>query len=134
VRRDLQDGLSEAKPIVAIATRDGFRKGSTHPTGYPESHKVVPAYAGTHTPRPRVFCTVANGFCSNKLQWLWVPAFAGTTQEVRVLQIRISNSVGHKHSFAISPRIHASLSGTFGPLKSEGAGNAGRPPRPQPRV
>jgi len=26
-------GLSEAKPILTIATRDGFRKGSTHPTG-----------------------------------------------------------------------------------------------------
>src|SRR6202035_5976076 len=25
------------------------------------------------------FGTVANGFSSNKLRWLWVPAFAGTT-------------------------------------------------------
>jgi hypothetical protein len=25
---------------------------------------------------------VANGFCSNKLRWLWVAAFAGTTHNV----------------------------------------------------
>src|SRR6266403_4883133 len=26
------------------------------------------------------FGTMANGFCSNKRWWLWVPAFAGTTK------------------------------------------------------
>src|SRR5947207_4540711 len=28
-----------------------------------------------------LFGKVANGFCSNKRRWLWVPAFAGTTLE-----------------------------------------------------
>jgi hypothetical protein len=50
------------------------------------------------------------------------------------LQIQISNSVGHKHSFAISPRLRASFGKVLPFEKSEGAGNAGRPPRPQPRV
>jgi hypothetical protein len=40
---------------------------------------------------------VAAGFANNKLRWLWVPAFAGTTQEWRVRQselllIQMSNS------------------------------------------
>jgi hypothetical protein len=30
--------LSKAKPILAIATGDGFRKGSTHPTSYLTLH------------------------------------------------------------------------------------------------
>src|SRR5258705_9902326 len=29
--------------------------------------------------RGLAFGTMANGFCSNKRRWLWVPAFAGTT-------------------------------------------------------
>jgi hypothetical protein len=35
------------------------------------SSLVVPAKAGTHTPRPLDLGTVANGFCSNKRRWLW---------------------------------------------------------------
>jgi hypothetical protein len=37
------------------------------------------------------------------------------------------------HSTAISPRL-ARFAGNVLPSESEGAGNAGRPPRPQPRV
>ena len=33
-------------------------------------------------PRTRVFSRVANAFCTNILRWLWVPAFAGTTQSM----------------------------------------------------
>ena len=40
---------------------------------------VVPANAGTHTPRP-LFCAHAvAGFANHRGRWLWVPAFAGTT-------------------------------------------------------
>jgi hypothetical protein len=31
---------------------------------------VVPAHAGTHTPRLRLFGAMADGFCSNKRRWL----------------------------------------------------------------
>jgi len=55
---------------------------------------------------------------------------------VDLLQIQLSNGQvlrGYsfaRHSFAISPRIHASGQHP----KSDGAGNAERPSRPQPRV
>jgi hypothetical protein len=32
------------------------------------------------------FGTVANAFCSNARRWLWVPAFAGTTQEDSIVK------------------------------------------------
>ena len=52
-----------------------------------------------------------------------------------VLRLHFSNSVVHGHSFAISPRMHASFAVRSCPSeKSEGAGNAGRSMRPQPRV
>jgi hypothetical protein len=41
---------------------------------------VVPANAGTHTPRPLLRAIAVVGFCDNKRRWLWVPAFAGTTR------------------------------------------------------
>jgi hypothetical protein len=39
-----------------------------------------------------VFGKVANGFRSNKDLWLWVPAFAGTTNSMVHSQIHISNN------------------------------------------
>jgi len=57
-----------------------------------QSLNVVPAKAGTHTPKPRGFGTVANGICTNQHLWLWVPAFAGTTPTAVRSQIQISNS------------------------------------------
>src|SRR5258708_39412576 len=42
---------------------------------------VVPAHAGTHTPRTFDSNTVLRRrFCSRERQGLWVPAFAGTTK------------------------------------------------------
>jgi hypothetical protein len=38
------------------------------------------------------------------------------------------------HNFAISPHVRASFALSFCPMKSEGAGNAGRAMRPQPCV
>src|SRR6266478_5266028 len=50
-------------------------------------------------------------------------------------QIQIFQTAPHRHSFAISPRLCAQVLPEFRvPLISEGAGNAGRPTRPQPRV
>jgi hypothetical protein len=60
-------------------------------TGSGVSLNVVPANAGTHTPRPRVFGTVGDGFRSNRHLWLWVPAFAGTTHGI-CSRIHFSNS------------------------------------------
>ena len=42
--------------------------------------------------------------------------------------------VGGKHSFAISPPVSREFCLEIPALQSEGAGNAGRPMRPQPRV
>src|SRR5882672_5706394 len=39
------------------------------------------ARAGIHTPCPIILDAEAEAFCPNKRRWLWVPAFAGTTQE-----------------------------------------------------
>ena len=38
--------------------------------------------------RGPAFGTVANGFCSNRRRWLWVPAFAGTTSGWRPIPSR----------------------------------------------
>jgi hypothetical protein len=57
------------------------------------------------------FGKVADGFCSNRLRWLWVPAFAGTTHSVVgscSMNCRNSNFRQPRHckySFAISPRV-----------------------------
>ena len=40
---------------------------------------VVPAKAGTHTPRSISFHRGLTSFLYMRLRWLWVPAFAGTT-------------------------------------------------------
>ena len=44
-----------------------------------ESVAVVPANAGTHTPRPSLSFSMAITFIHYQSRWLWVPAFAGTT-------------------------------------------------------
>ena len=99
------------------------------------------AHAGTHTPRPRVFGKVANGFRSNKDLWLWVPAFAGTTNSMA------RSRAIHCHRFKFQTAaffadttsrsrglIYPRFARNFLALQSEGAGNAGRPMRPLPRV
>jgi hypothetical protein len=40
---------------------------------------VVPAKAGTHTPRPIAEGCCSTTFAQHNVLWLWVPAFAGTT-------------------------------------------------------
>jgi hypothetical protein len=47
---------------------------------------------------------MADGFAFDKRQWLWVPAFAGTTHNMVRWQIRISNS--HDDSVA-GPSLRA---------------------------
>jgi hypothetical protein len=41
---------------------------------------VVPANAGTHTPRTLILSSDVDAFLHNEGQGLWVPAFAGTTR------------------------------------------------------
>src|SRR5258708_28949562 len=96
---------------------------------------VVPANAGTHTPRPRRFGTVANGFCSNTLLWLWVLAFARTTivwraHAQRITSDSIFNSFIRRHSFAISPRLRASFTGSVLPSKFRGRRECQAPEAP----
>src|SRR6202048_800557 len=43
---------------------------------------VVPANAGTHTPRLLSLSAAARRLSNNEHRWLWVPAFAGTTMEL----------------------------------------------------
>jgi hypothetical protein len=45
------------------------------------SLNVVPAHAGTHTPRFIVEGCCWTTFTQHNVLWLWVPAFAGTTTE-----------------------------------------------------
>jgi hypothetical protein len=91
------------------------------------SSLVVPAKAGTHTPRPLDLGTVANGFCSNKRRWLWVPAFAGTTQEDSIFK-----------QLGMSPPSRRWFRARFGlfvpPSATEGAGKAGCALHPRSRV
>src|SRR2546430_17182316 len=43
---------------------------------------VVPANAGTHTPRRMLLEKIGRELCfNNRRLWLWIPAFAGTTAE-----------------------------------------------------
>ena len=64
------------------------------------------------------FGMVADSFCSKQHLWLWVPAFAGTTNV--------------KHTSAFSPRENARALPTT--TLREGAGNAGCALHPQSRV
>src|ERR1700694_2159651 len=45
---------------------------------------VVPAKAGTHTPRRLFGHRGADVFRINQVRWLWVPAFAGTTKDTLI--------------------------------------------------
>jgi hypothetical protein len=95
--------------------------GELHPDSF-----VVPAKAGTHTPCPIILDAEAETFCSNERRWLWVPAFAGTTQE---------DSLVKQQTRLYTPRREAPESCIYlAPKKTEGVGNAGCPLHPQPRV
>src|SRR5258705_2089155 len=87
------------------------------------------------------FGTVADGFRYNRRWWLWVPAFAGTTHRVtpfahnELSQIQFSNGVCSSTRLrdlaALSTRVFLQI---VRPRNSEGAGKAGWPMHPQPRV
>src|SRR5215210_7911993 len=63
------------------------------------------------------FVTVADSFCSKKRLWLWVPAFAGTTNV--------------RHTSAFSRRECARVVQEFSALHKKGVGNAGCAMHPQ---
>src|ERR1700732_795451 len=48
---------------------------------------VVPAKAGTHTPRLLSLSAAARRLSNNEHRWLWVPAFAGTTMELEQMAL-----------------------------------------------
>ena len=86
------------------------------------SPREVPANAGNHAPCAIDLNDGAEALRNNQRQGLWAPAFAAAT--VRAW----------KHGFAISPPETREVCHQLAPSHSEGAGNAGRPARPQPRV
>src|SRR5256884_5372368 len=118
---------------------------------------VVPAKAGTHTPCSIVSNAHSENFLLNKRQWLWVPAFAGTTMEEqhsRDLRRHCERSEAIHSSF-FAPRDGllrfarndvAMVLDTPSPPRrdapealmklspKEGVGNAGCPLHPRPRV
>src|SRR2546421_4764221 len=118
---------------------------------------VVPANAGTHTPRSIVSNAHSENFLLNKRRWLWVPAFAGTTMEEqhsRHLRRHCERSEAIHSSF-FAPRDGllrfarndvAMVLDTPSPSRrdapeplmklspKEGVGNAGCPLHPRPRV
>ena len=63
-------------------------------------------------------------FRPNERRWLWVPAFAGTTQEDSIV----------KQQTRLRPRDAMRPSRAFISRPIEGVGNAGCPLHPQPRV
>jgi len=78
------------------------------------------------------FGTVANEFCINEYLWLWVPAFAGTTHNIGAFaDSNFKQLQPHLRTLAArcAQVVHVDV-----PRKTEGAGNAGCPPHPQPRV
>ena len=90
---------------------------------------VVPAKAGTHNPwRSRLQKLRCNVVFESKVLGVWVPAFAGTTQVGSNFQTTADIPSRSRRPF------RARFAMNVRSLKSEGAGNAGRPLRPQPRV
>ncbi len=59
-------------------------------------------------------------FAQHNVLWLWVPPFAGTTMQ--------------RHAFAFPRRDAPEVFKSFDPPRIEGAGKAGCPMHPQPRV
>src|SRR5260370_1054195 len=55
---------------------------------------VVPANAGTHTPRLLSLSAAARRLSNNEHQWLSVPAFAGTTIDLKSIAWGKSASLG----------------------------------------
>src|SRR3954453_23961181 len=65
---------AHANPLLILASIMPWESGARN--------LVVPAHAGTHTPRPMLLKRVGRRLrLSNGRRWLWVPAFAGTTRQ-----------------------------------------------------
>src|SRR3954451_10565618 len=64
---------------VIDVTRKAAQSGRPFFSGDAEKSAVVPANAGTHTPRPLATRMLFDDFAHHQILWLWVPAFAGTT-------------------------------------------------------
>ena len=94
---------------------------------------VVPANAGTHTPRPRVWAGWLTASAKQHL-WLWVPAFAGTTSTALIRSFSFQSTVLANTASRSRRLFRASFAWKALTPQSEGAGNAGRSIRPQPRV
>jgi hypothetical protein len=96
---------------------------------------VVPAKArDPYAVSPAVKKAVRRLSRNNRFLWLWVPAIAGTTGEGRV-RFTVSNFKQQQPQLRdLAARFARGLACSFRPLRKEGAGNAGRPMRPLPRV
>ena len=93
--------------------------GKLHPDSF-----VVPAKAGTHTPRPIILDAEAEAFCPTN-----AGGYGSLLSQGRRKRIQLSDS---KRAFAPRGAMHPSYAFIFRPI--EGVGNAGCPLHPQPRV
>ena len=89
---------------------------------------VVPAKAGTHTPRRKLVKREGGRLClNNNALWLWAPAFAGTTAEIGATAETTPPAPRRRHSH-VRGRQHAQRHAANGedwhqPLESDGAGD-----------
>ena len=116
---------------------------------------VVPAKAGTHIPRPIVEGRCSRTSAQHNVLWLWVPAFAGATlvmwrdcsfrhcersEAIHLATRKVDCFVASLLAMTTNtnPRsrgaIRPSCAKTLSLLNTEGAGKAGCPMHPQPRV
>src|SRR5216683_4161702 len=90
-RRDDSRGVG-ATSSVRSACGGGSGWGKRIGDGSSYRLSVGPANAGTHTPRSFKWATEPAPRENNRLRWLWVPAFAGTTRGEWVPRARCAPS------------------------------------------
>src|SRR6185437_12776401 len=70
---------------------------------------VVPANAGTHTPRTLILRSEVDALLHNECQGLWVPAFAGTTKHRFAFSRQCLSEVCRFVRSLFKQRAHATL-------------------------
>jgi hypothetical protein len=89
---------SEAKQSIAPQRKNGLLRRCA-PRNDDILSYVVPANAGTHTPRPVGERWCWTTFAQHNVLWLWVPAFAGTTPKMMHHPDSISSISTHTFAF-----------------------------------
>jgi hypothetical protein len=95
---------------------------------------VVPANAGTHNPGRLLLQRISNTGVSPKGLGVWVPAPRVKLRTRQGRRMRDSVFKLQMQLRDLAACFARALLVIFRPLQSEGAGNAGRPMRPIPRM